>query len=149
MLILGGGCAALVEAAEFIAWSNDRRRARLRPDSDAGLADDELSAIKLEETETSSVRDGYRQELQVGPTGSRRTTLGVPYRRPSDSDGCLLIAHLCVPFEARGTGLRHIATGPRGGAMADGSMSQRRPQRRDGPLAGSAASACLLPSKPP
>jgi sec-independent protein translocase protein TatC len=58
MLILGGGCAALVEAAEFIAWSNDRRRARLRPDSDAGLADDELSAIELEEAETSSVRDG-------------------------------------------------------------------------------------------
>ena len=57
MLILGGGCAALVEAAEFIAWSNDRRRARLRLDSDAGLAD-ELSAIELEEAETSSVRDG-------------------------------------------------------------------------------------------
>lgn len=31
MLILGGGCAALGEAAEFIAWSNDRRRARLHP----------------------------------------------------------------------------------------------------------------------
>ena len=57
MLILGGGCAALVEAAEFIAWSNDRRRARLRLDSDAGLADDELSAIEVEEVETSSVRD--------------------------------------------------------------------------------------------
>jgi len=56
MLILGGGCAALVEAAEFIAWSNDRRRARLRLDSDAGLAD-ELSVIELEEAETSSVRD--------------------------------------------------------------------------------------------
>ena len=56
MLILGGGCAALVEAAEFIAWSNDRRRARLRLDSDAGLAD-ELSAIEVEEVETSSVRD--------------------------------------------------------------------------------------------
>jgi sec-independent protein translocase protein TatC len=58
MLILGGGCAALVEAAEFIAWSNDRRRARLRPDSDADQADDELSPIELEEAETSSVRDG-------------------------------------------------------------------------------------------
>ena len=56
MLILGGGCAALVEAAEFIAWSNDRRRSRRRLDSDAGLAD-ELSAIELEEAETSSVRD--------------------------------------------------------------------------------------------
>jgi hypothetical protein len=57
MLILGGGCAALVEAAEFIAWSNDRRRSRRRLDSDAGLADDELSAIEVEEVETSSVRD--------------------------------------------------------------------------------------------
>ena len=57
MLILGGGCAALVEAAEFIAWSNDRRWARLRLDSDAGLADDKLSAIEFEEAETSSVRD--------------------------------------------------------------------------------------------
>ena len=28
MLILGGGCAVLVEVAEFIVWSNDRRRAR-------------------------------------------------------------------------------------------------------------------------
>ena len=31
MLILGGACAALVEVAEFIVWSNDRRRARLHP----------------------------------------------------------------------------------------------------------------------
>jgi hypothetical protein len=28
MLILGGGCAVLVEGAEFIVWANDRRRAR-------------------------------------------------------------------------------------------------------------------------
>jgi len=35
MLILGGGCAVLVEVAEFIVWSNDRRRARLRADSRA------------------------------------------------------------------------------------------------------------------
>ncbi len=28
MLILGGACAALVEAAELVIWSNDRRRAR-------------------------------------------------------------------------------------------------------------------------
>jgi len=47
MLILGGACAALVEVAEFIVWSNDRRRARLHPDPYAGLADDELSPIEL------------------------------------------------------------------------------------------------------
>ena len=47
MLILGGGCAALVEVAELIVWSNDRRRARLHPDPYAGLADDELSPIEL------------------------------------------------------------------------------------------------------
>jgi sec-independent protein translocase protein TatC len=47
MLILGGACAVLVEIAEFIVWSNDRRRARLHPDPYAGLADDELSPLDL------------------------------------------------------------------------------------------------------
>ena len=45
MLILGGGCAVLVEVAEFIVWSNDRRRARLRPDPYTDLADDQLSPL--------------------------------------------------------------------------------------------------------
>ena len=45
MLILGGTCAVLVEAAEFIVWSHDRRRARLHPDPYAALADDELSPL--------------------------------------------------------------------------------------------------------
>jgi sec-independent protein translocase protein TatC len=47
MLILGGACVALVEAAELIVWSNDRRRGRLHPAPYAGLADDELSPIDL------------------------------------------------------------------------------------------------------
>ena len=47
MLILGGACVLLVEAAEFIVWSHDRRRARLRPDPYAGLADDELSPLQF------------------------------------------------------------------------------------------------------
>jgi sec-independent protein translocase protein TatC len=51
MLILGGACAALVEVAEFIVWSNDRRRARLHPDPYAGLADDQLAPIDLEDTD--------------------------------------------------------------------------------------------------
>jgi sec-independent protein translocase protein TatC len=51
MLILGGGCAVLVEVAELIVWSNDRRRARLHPDPYAGLADDELSPLDLPDTE--------------------------------------------------------------------------------------------------
>jgi sec-independent protein translocase protein TatC len=54
MLILGGGCAVLVEVAEFIVWSNDRRRARLHPDPYAGLADDQLSPIELGDTEDRS-----------------------------------------------------------------------------------------------
>jgi sec-independent protein translocase protein TatC len=54
MLILGGGCAALVEVAEFIVWSNDRRRARLHPDPYAGLADDQLSPLDLDDTENRS-----------------------------------------------------------------------------------------------
>ena len=45
MLILGGTCAELVEAAELIVWSNGRRRARLHPDPYAGLADNELSPL--------------------------------------------------------------------------------------------------------
>jgi len=56
MLILGGACAALVEVAEFIVWTNDRRRARLHPDPYAGLADDELSPIDLDDTETHDSR---------------------------------------------------------------------------------------------
>jgi sec-independent protein translocase protein TatC len=46
MIILAGTCVALVEAAEFIIWANDRRRARLQPAPYAGLADDELSALE-------------------------------------------------------------------------------------------------------
>src|SRR5215467_10692979 len=50
MLILGGVCVALVEVAEFIVWRNDRRRARLHPDPYAGLADDDLSPLDLEDS---------------------------------------------------------------------------------------------------
>jgi len=49
MLILGGACALLVEVAELIVWSNDRRRARLHPDPYAGLGDDELSPLDLDD----------------------------------------------------------------------------------------------------
>jgi sec-independent protein translocase protein TatC len=45
MLTLGGACALLVEAAEFIVWSNDRRRARLNRDPDAERTSDELSPL--------------------------------------------------------------------------------------------------------
>jgi len=54
MLILGGACAALVEVAEFIVYTNDKRRARRHPDPYAGLADDQLSPIDLDETDTGS-----------------------------------------------------------------------------------------------
>src|SRR5438552_2695105 len=50
MLILGGACAALVEVAEFIVWRHDRRQARLHPDPYAGLADDELSPLDMDDT---------------------------------------------------------------------------------------------------
>jgi len=46
MLILGGACALLVEAAGFLAWSHDRRQARLHPDPYAGQAGDELSPLR-------------------------------------------------------------------------------------------------------
>jgi sec-independent protein translocase protein TatC len=48
MLILGGGCVVLVEAAELAVWAHDRRRARQDPY--AGLADDELSPLDDAET---------------------------------------------------------------------------------------------------
>jgi len=54
MLILGGACALMVEVAEFIVWSNDRRRARRHPDPYAGLADDELSPLDLVELLSAS-----------------------------------------------------------------------------------------------
>ena len=54
MLILGGACAALVEVAELIVWRHDRRKARLHPDPYAGLADDELSPIELDDTQDRS-----------------------------------------------------------------------------------------------
>ena len=50
MLILGGACVALVEVAELIIWRHDRRQARLHPDPYAGLADDELSPLDLDDT---------------------------------------------------------------------------------------------------
>ena len=56
MLILGGGCVWLIEAAEFIVWRNDRRRARRHPDPYAGLADDELSPLDLDEADTHDSR---------------------------------------------------------------------------------------------
>jgi sec-independent protein translocase protein TatC len=60
MLILGGGCAALIEVAEVIVWSNDRRRARLRPSPYAGLADDELSPLDLGGTEPVTAASASR-----------------------------------------------------------------------------------------
>jgi sec-independent protein translocase protein TatC len=52
MLLLAGPCVVLVEVAEVIVWANDRRRARLNPDPYANLADNELSPIELDETES-------------------------------------------------------------------------------------------------
>lgn len=55
MLLLAGPCVILVEIAEVIVLMNDRRRARLHPDPYIDLADNELSPIELDETETSSL----------------------------------------------------------------------------------------------
>jgi sec-independent protein translocase protein TatC len=54
MLILGGACVLLVEVAELIVWQNDKRRARLRPDPYAGLADDELSPVEMDDADTNN-----------------------------------------------------------------------------------------------
>jgi sec-independent protein translocase protein TatC len=52
MLLLAGPCVVLVEVAEVIVWANDRRRARLQPDPYAGLADNELSPIELNDNDS-------------------------------------------------------------------------------------------------
>jgi sec-independent protein translocase protein TatC len=54
MLILGGACVALVEVAELIVWQNDKRRARLHPDPYAGLDDNELSPIDMDDADTGN-----------------------------------------------------------------------------------------------
>ncbi len=45
MLILGGMCVVLVEAAEVFVYFNDKRRARLRPSPYADLADNEVAPL--------------------------------------------------------------------------------------------------------
>jgi sec-independent protein translocase protein TatC len=57
MLMLGAVCLALVEGAEVIVWMNDKRRARRHPDPYAGLADDQLSPIDLDDAEDRSRRN--------------------------------------------------------------------------------------------
>jgi len=54
MLLLAVPCVVLIEVAEVIVYFNDRRRARLHQDPYAGLADDELSPIELDDEETRS-----------------------------------------------------------------------------------------------
>jgi len=54
MLLLAGPCVVLVEVAEVIVYMNDRRQARLHPDPYAGLADDQLSPIDLDDAEDRS-----------------------------------------------------------------------------------------------
>ena len=85
MLILGGACVVLVEVAEFIVWSNDRRRARLHPDPYAGLADDELSPIDLDDTETHDSRPQLtpepRRTLSEGLVWNLHDHSGGPVRR--------------------------------------------------------------------
>jgi len=49
MLLLALPCVILVELAEVFAWANDRRRAR-RPSMYAGLTDDEISPLDVEDT---------------------------------------------------------------------------------------------------
>ncbi len=52
MLLLAMPCVAFVEVAEVFIWANDRRRAR-RPSPYAGLSDDDVSPIELDDTISS------------------------------------------------------------------------------------------------
>jgi sec-independent protein translocase protein TatC len=53
MLLLAVPCVLLVEVAEVIVWANDRRIAR-QPSPYAGLSDDEVSPLDINDTSDSS-----------------------------------------------------------------------------------------------
>jgi sec-independent protein translocase protein TatC len=55
MLLLAVPCVVLVEVAELIIWGLDRRRAR-RPSPYAGLSDDEVSPLNLDDSMDGSSR---------------------------------------------------------------------------------------------
>jgi len=46
-------CIVLVEVAELIIWANERRRARTNPSPYAGLSDDEVSPLDLDDSHRS------------------------------------------------------------------------------------------------
>jgi sec-independent protein translocase protein TatC len=50
MLLLAVPCVLLVEVAEVVIWLNDRRRARI-PDPYAGLSDDDVSPLEMNDGE--------------------------------------------------------------------------------------------------
>jgi sec-independent protein translocase protein TatC len=56
MLLLAVPCVVLVEVAEVIIWAIDRRRAR-RPSPYAGLSDDEVSPLNLDDSMDSGSRN--------------------------------------------------------------------------------------------
>ena len=56
MLLLALPCVLLVEVAEVIIWANDRRIAR-RPSPYAGLSDDEISPLNLDDSMDGSSPD--------------------------------------------------------------------------------------------
>jgi sec-independent protein translocase protein TatC len=56
MLLLAVPCVVLVEVAELIIWGIDRRRAR-RPSPYAGLSDDEVSPLNLDDSMDSGSRN--------------------------------------------------------------------------------------------
>jgi sec-independent protein translocase protein TatC len=56
MLLLALPCVLLVEVAEVIIWANDRRLAR-RPSPYAGLSDDEISPLDLDDSMDGSSRE--------------------------------------------------------------------------------------------
>jgi sec-independent protein translocase protein TatC len=56
MMLLAVPCIVLVEVAELIIWANERRRARLNPSPYAGLSDDEVSPLDLDDSMDDSHR---------------------------------------------------------------------------------------------
>jgi sec-independent protein translocase protein TatC len=57
MMLLAVPCIVLVEVAELIIWANERRRARTNPSPYAGLSDDEISPLDLDDSMDDSHRN--------------------------------------------------------------------------------------------
>ena len=102
MLLLAVPCIVLVEVAEVIIWATDRRRARRSPY--AGLSDDEISPLDLDDS------IGH-QRPELGRPGDGRRACGQARRRRLGLSACPLTRALRSVMPRSG-GSRRRTGGP-------------------------------------